>query len=186
MLKSPLSFPSNPSVAEIALDRLFDKAAAVRRSALSLLTALLENNPFAATMDHVVFEQQRAVVELRLRERVEILRSSSASALALIAGGAKGGEEEEGGESTEGQDGVKIESSAAVGKGKGKGKKQQQAAAEKEEEEEEEEDNEDEDASGDEEEDDEAEQEAAALAAAAGEDPFLRSPDVMGDRCVNV
>ena len=38
------------SVVELAVDRLRDKTAAVRRQALCVLTALLENNPFSGDL----------------------------------------------------------------------------------------------------------------------------------------
>ena len=40
------------AVAELAVDRLKDKVANVRKQALSVLTSALDNNPFSGTIKH--------------------------------------------------------------------------------------------------------------------------------------
>jgi hypothetical protein len=61
------------SVAEVALDRLDDKTAAVRKSATQLLTAQLEFNPFSGSLNAAHFVSLRAELERRIKERMELL-----------------------------------------------------------------------------------------------------------------
>mmetsp|Transcript_3353 Transcript_3353/g.6087 ORF Transcript_3353/g.6087 Transcript_3353/m.6087 type:complete len:1404 (+) Transcript_3353:47-4258(+) len=61
------------SVAEVALDRLKDKVASVRKSATQLLTAQLEFNPFSGSLNVAHFVTLRAELERRIKERMELL-----------------------------------------------------------------------------------------------------------------
>jgi len=61
-------------VAEIAVDRLNDKNAMVRRNAVALMTAVIENNPFSGTLDAQLFALQQAEVQKVLAARIEELR----------------------------------------------------------------------------------------------------------------
>jgi hypothetical protein len=61
------------SVAEVALDRLDDKIAAVRKSATQLLTAQLECNPFSGSLNEAHFVTLRTELERRIKERMELL-----------------------------------------------------------------------------------------------------------------
>ena len=63
------------SVAEIAVDRLQDKAAAVRKASLSLLTAVVDLNPFGGVLDKAYFETEKAKAEAALMARVVELKS---------------------------------------------------------------------------------------------------------------
>lgn len=62
------------AVAEAAADRLHDKNALVRKSATSLLTVVLENNPFAGNLDEAAFAVEKESNEKGLRDRVEALK----------------------------------------------------------------------------------------------------------------
>ena len=62
------------SVAEIAVDRLVDKTAAVRKAALNLLTVLLECNPFNANLDISIFKSRAAELSKSFDARVKVLR----------------------------------------------------------------------------------------------------------------
>jgi hypothetical protein len=60
-------------VAEVALDRLNDKTASVRKSATQLLTCQLEFNPFSGSLNVGHFVTLRAELERRIKERMELL-----------------------------------------------------------------------------------------------------------------
>lgn len=57
------------AVAEVALDRLQDRIASVRKNAMSLLIALIDNNPFAQTLDGEQFRNQKKTLEASLAAR---------------------------------------------------------------------------------------------------------------------
>ena len=63
------------SVTELAFDRLHDKAAAVRKAAVSLLAVLMDHNPYGSTLDHLVFTQQKVLMESKLIERLTQLKT---------------------------------------------------------------------------------------------------------------
>lgn len=71
------------SVVELAVDRLRDKTAAVRRQALCVLTALLENNPFSGDLGVDAFQLKRTEIEEMIRERILILKECSAPPIEL-------------------------------------------------------------------------------------------------------
>ena len=71
------------SVAELAVDRLRDKTAIVRKQALSLLTSLLDNNPFSADLNVESFISKKIELEESLRLRILFLRERSAPAIEL-------------------------------------------------------------------------------------------------------
>ena len=62
------------NLGEIAVDRLFDKTAAVRKSAVSLLTALLENNPFSGNLNVAPFRTRLDEVDCAIEERIADMR----------------------------------------------------------------------------------------------------------------
>lgn len=68
------------TVGEIAVDRLFDKTASVRKNAVALLTALLENNPFSGNLNVSSFQKRKAELDAACKARVEILRANAATA----------------------------------------------------------------------------------------------------------
>lgn len=61
------------SVAEVALDRLDDKTAAVRKCATQLLTSQLEFNPFSGSLNAAHFVSLRQELERRIKERMALL-----------------------------------------------------------------------------------------------------------------
>jgi condensin complex subunit 1 len=63
------------AVAEVAVDRLQDRTAAVRRAAAALLASLLDNNPFGGVLDGAQFSAQQKGMEDTLRSRIERLRA---------------------------------------------------------------------------------------------------------------
>ena len=65
------------TVCEIALDRLMDKTASVRKNAVSLLSSLIENNPFSGDLDITTFESNKSRLNAALTARIEQLRSTS-------------------------------------------------------------------------------------------------------------
>ena len=71
------------AVAELAVDRLKDKTASVRKQALSVLTSLLDNNPFSGNLDEEAFLSKKVEVELALKERIEALRATAGPAIEL-------------------------------------------------------------------------------------------------------
>ena len=73
------------NVAEIAFDRLFDKAQAVRKNALSLLTTVMDQNPYGSSLDNLQFSRQKLIFEAKLTERVEALKKLHLEGLAAIA-----------------------------------------------------------------------------------------------------
>ena len=74
------------SVAEIAYDRLSDKAVAVRKGAMSLLIQVMEQNPYGSSLDHCIFQKQKMLYEAKLNERLEELKAISiAQTKALLA-----------------------------------------------------------------------------------------------------
>ena len=62
------------NVSEIAYDRLFDKAQAVRKNALALLTAVLEHNPYGGNLDNLQYQRQKVIFQAKLAERIEQLK----------------------------------------------------------------------------------------------------------------
>lgn len=71
------------AVVELAVDRLLDKTASVRRQALSVLTSVLDHNPFSGNLDEEAFLSKRGELEVALKMRIEILRESAAPAIEL-------------------------------------------------------------------------------------------------------
>ena len=71
------------AVVELAVDRLLDKTASVRKQALSVLTSVLDNNPFSGNLNEEAFLSKRKELEVALKERIEILRESAAPAIEL-------------------------------------------------------------------------------------------------------
>ena len=65
------------TICDIALDRLVDKTAMVRKNAISLLTAILDNNPFGGMLDIDHYSKARASLEGALISRVQFLRASN-------------------------------------------------------------------------------------------------------------
>jgi hypothetical protein len=71
------------SVVELAVDRLRDKTAAVRRQALCVLTALLENNPFSGDLGVDAYTLKRTEIEAMIKERIMVLKECSAPPIEL-------------------------------------------------------------------------------------------------------
>lgn len=71
------------SVVELAVDRLRDKTAAVRRQALCVLTALLENNPFSGDLGVDAYTLKRTEIEATIMERITVLKECSAPPIEL-------------------------------------------------------------------------------------------------------
>lgn len=65
------------SVAEIAVDRLQDKAAAVRKAALSLLTSVVDLNPFGGQLSSPNFTAEKLRIEEAIAVRLMELREIS-------------------------------------------------------------------------------------------------------------
>lgn len=65
------------TICDIALDRLVDKTAMVRKNAIGLLTAILDNNPFGGMLDIDHHAKSRASLEGALINRVQFLRASN-------------------------------------------------------------------------------------------------------------
>jgi len=65
-------------VAELAVDRLHDKAVNVRKNALALLTCVLDNNPFAGSLDEGFYLARKKELQLDFTARVDELRAASA------------------------------------------------------------------------------------------------------------
>jgi hypothetical protein len=57
-------------VSEVAVDRLSDKNALVRRHAVALLTSILDCNPFSGRLDQALFRRQQEEVCRLLNERI--------------------------------------------------------------------------------------------------------------------
>ena len=74
-----------PNVAEIAYDRLFDKAQAVRKNALTLLTTVMDHNPYGSSLDNLQFSRQKLIFEAKLTERVETLKKQHLEGQATIS-----------------------------------------------------------------------------------------------------
>lgn len=70
------------SVAEVALDRLFDKNAFVRRNAIILFTSLVDCNPFTGKLDMELFAQQKTELEKMIEGRLQELSEVMAAKLA--------------------------------------------------------------------------------------------------------
>ncbi|CAE7764109.1 Ncapd2, partial [Symbiodinium microadriaticum] len=68
------------SIAEVALDRLNDKTAAVRKGALVLMTALLEFNPFSGNLSVGHYTQLRDEIDKRLTARMSAMSAEKAAA----------------------------------------------------------------------------------------------------------
>jgi hypothetical protein len=64
------------AVARLAVDRLHDKNAAVRRNAVVLMTAAIENNPFSGTLDAALYRLQQAELVKGMAARLEELRAA--------------------------------------------------------------------------------------------------------------
>jgi hypothetical protein len=85
------------SVAHIAVDRLADKNAGVRRNAVVLMTTAIENNPFSGTLDAALFRLQQEELVKALAGRLNELRTAYREANGLTdpaapaAAGAGGG-----------------------------------------------------------------------------------------------
>ena len=61
-------------VAEIAVDRMADRTAAVRKAALNLLTILIECNPFNANLDITIFRKRAKELAKGFEARVKALK----------------------------------------------------------------------------------------------------------------
>ena len=72
------------SIAELAYDRLHDKAAAVRKAAISLLTVVMDRNPYGSSLDHLAFMQQKLLLESKLTARFELMKAAYDIAQASI------------------------------------------------------------------------------------------------------
>lgn len=79
------------NVAMIAVDRLFDRNAAVRRNAVVLMTTAIENNPFSGTLDAALFRLQQAELQKTVDARLAELRALHKEAQGTAEGGAGGG-----------------------------------------------------------------------------------------------
>lgn len=77
-------------VAAIAVDRLFDKNAAVRRNAVVLMTTVIENNPFSGTLDASLYRFQEAELLKSVATRLTELRVAYREGLGLPAEGTAG------------------------------------------------------------------------------------------------
>jgi condensin complex subunit 1 len=66
------------SVAEVAVDRLKDRTAAVRKNAISLLVSLLDNNPFGGTLNLSIFKKKQCDTEELLKQRLQQLSDTLA------------------------------------------------------------------------------------------------------------
>eukprot|EP01041_Mallomonas_annulata_P008396 gene8396-17310_t len=62
-------------IAKLAYDRISDKAVYVRKAAVSLLTVMLDHNPYGSNLDIEVFAYQKAIVEKAIATRLELLNS---------------------------------------------------------------------------------------------------------------
>ncbi len=62
------------SLAEIAVDRLFDKTAAVRKGAVTLMTALLEFNPFSGSLNSGPYQTRVVALKQSISDRIFDMR----------------------------------------------------------------------------------------------------------------
>mmetsp|Transcript_8464 Transcript_8464/g.12624 ORF Transcript_8464/g.12624 Transcript_8464/m.12624 type:complete len:1331 (-) Transcript_8464:69-4061(-) len=67
------------SVAEVALDRMSDKTAAVRKGAVALMTALLDFNPFSGSLNIDHYRALKDKLEKRLQDRMQVVSQHSAA-----------------------------------------------------------------------------------------------------------
>lgn len=65
------------SVAQIAMDRLMDKTALVRRAAIALFASLTDNNPFAGELDLAMFSQRKNELQGLMSARIALLLKDS-------------------------------------------------------------------------------------------------------------
>ncbi len=73
------------SIAELALDRLYDKAAAVRKASIALLTTVMDHNPYGSSLDHLMFAQQKTLMESKLADRLEQMKVAFLAARAQVS-----------------------------------------------------------------------------------------------------
>jgi hypothetical protein len=64
------------TVCEIAVDRLSDKTAIVRKNAISLLVSLLDNNPFGSDLSIDYFIQMQTAANQSLENRIKDIKST--------------------------------------------------------------------------------------------------------------
>jgi hypothetical protein len=74
MLATYNYFMFTGSVAEVAVDRLFDRIAAVRKAAVGLLTALIECNPFNSNLNIQTFKVRAEELSKEFADRVKVIR----------------------------------------------------------------------------------------------------------------
>jgi hypothetical protein len=79
------------NVAQIAVDRLNDKNAGVRRNAVVLMTTAIENNPFSGTLDAALFRLQQTELLKAMAARLEELHTAHREANGGGAGSAAAG-----------------------------------------------------------------------------------------------
>lgn len=65
------------SICELAYDRLVDKTAMVRKNAISLLTSILDNNPFGGELDIKYYLDLKQKMEVAVIQRIEEIRSDN-------------------------------------------------------------------------------------------------------------
>jgi condensin complex subunit 1 len=68
------------SVAEVGVDRLYDKTAVVRKGAIGLITCLLDYNPFSGDLNAEHYQELKYKLESALAKRMDTIRASLTSA----------------------------------------------------------------------------------------------------------
>jgi condensin complex subunit 1 len=83
------------AVAEVAADRLQDRVAAVRKAAMALIIALVDNNPFAVTLQKEQFVTRKSELEAALASRRAALGEQLKAEIAASAAPAALSQKEE-------------------------------------------------------------------------------------------
>jgi condensin complex subunit 1 len=106
------------SVAELGVDRLYDKTAVVRKGAIGLITCLLDYNPFSGDLNAEHYQDLKTKLESALANRMDLIKNSvdskserrlSSSMKDLLA---DDGEEEEDGDDDDDDDDEEEETDA--------------------------------------------------------------------------
>lgn len=87
-------------VADLVAGRLLDKAVLVRKAAMTLLTAMLDHNPFGSSLNMDTYKAQQSMIEQAMKHRLQTISEENNDVPATTASKpgeteAEGGEDEE-------------------------------------------------------------------------------------------